>query len=202
MDSKEMPKLISTWREMSLIRFAYCFIRAYEELILPILFKFGVSDDKRIQKYLNEASMEAVYKDAVATNPERVKFLEGIARYTGEDLYKLFRSNNSKAMSPDEEGFIFAPLPYAEDERRAAVTKALTVKRGTLNLNKDVLLKAAVITPTSAQRELYAILADFCEVVNNRYPKKSLGELLIQSNGKIHPNIGGIIGRESYKVIK
>ncbi len=172
------------------------FVAKFKADIYPILYIFGMLDDKHIQKYLRSVSVEEIYKDALIENKEAVARLEQETLCDEErDVWKPLRMDCSPVKSPKEDGFVFRSMPLHDCGLRSILLKAISVKNGKLLIDESILLEASTIKPTSEQLELWDMLADFCERFNKKglNKKHDIKVLFVQKEGGVCPNIYAVL---------
>ena len=195
-NKRVFPKIVSNNLEAEHNRVARNFVRSFKSDIYPILVRFRLWDDEHIKKYLGCTTAEEIYKDAMQQNKERMLFFEQEADFHNEDFWKIFRDESSPVKRPNEDGFVFMKLPYSDYRHRALIIKSLSVNNREIEINEDILQAGSVVAPTDKQRELYNIVADFCDELKNKgFSKRYVGELLYNSHqtGRVVPNVGGIL---------
>jgi len=193
--TKEMPILFSSRRKVDINRTAVCIARAFTESIYPILQNFGLLDDVHVKKYLGIQTTEEIYKDALSENPEIISKLETTYRFTKVDVWKGIRDTNSPVESPKDEGFIFAPMPGADAFYFSKAIKALVVKDGNIEIDTNILTEESIVKPTDKQKELYAIIADLCDALNEKkYDSINLNAMVAMTKEGFKPSISGIMG--------
>ena len=193
----DFPNLTSTCRFMDLHRMAFNLVGSFSKEVMPVLLRCGVSDDEHIRKYLRCESMEDIYKDALNVNGENLWLFEKMAESFGEDFWKPMRESNCKVKSPKDEGFVFAPLPLCDTPawQKEKVLKSISVKDGKLSIDERVLKQESIVIPTDRHRELYDMVATFCEDFNSKkYKKRTIRDLFIyDKDGNLAPNAAGIM---------
>lgn len=196
-EKKEFPVLVNFRTEADLRRRADVLVQNYKTVLKPILLNFGLLDDELIRKYLDCDSMEEVYRDLESKHPERVSYLEAERINRGADVWREIRLPGSGIQSPREPGFKFGSLFHlSEGRERGIVLKSVTVKGGDIVIDYSVLEEASIIQPTEEQREVYGLVADFCNELRKRnLQRKDILELFCVINGEIRPNAAGIVNR-------
>ena len=203
MAKKTFPVVVNIELEYSLNRRAKETVKLFNTRIFPLLLKFGLLDDKHVEKYLACDTTEAIYKDALAENPSSIYALEQEALVEElkenpkerKDVWSIFRGATTEAKSPKEEGFIFKPIPGADNRNRVAILKALSVKNLQFSIDSEYLKEASIVHPTEKQVELYNMLSDFCEAYNKKNFNKwkpIISVLYGDANG-IHPSVQNIL---------
>ena len=197
---KDFPILVNGYREDELLRVSALFVSRFESEIYPTLCRFGLLDDAHIQKYLSCDTMEEIYNDAMTENREKMLYLEIGSLYGDgeEDIWKAIRSSLSPVKSPQEDGFIFADLPCMDYTHIDILRKSFSVNNCKISVDKELFKKASIIKPTDKQRELYALLVDFCtELEKKNYQKRGLYALFtVSKSGTLLPNARGVIGQQ------
>ena len=186
-------------------------VKSFNTEIFPLLLKFGLLDDKHVEKYLACDTMEAIYLDALAENPSSIYALEQEALVEElkenpkerKDVWGIFRGSQTEARSPKEEGFVFKPIPGAESRNRPVILKALSVKNLQFSIDRNFLREASIVHPSERQVELYNMLSDFCEAYNkkNFHKWKPINCVLFGNAKGIYPSVHNILGL-SYIEIK
>ena len=190
------PVMSSDRRLDSLTRLAKLIITSYEEFVYPTLFRFGLLDDEHIEKYLSSPTMEEIYKDAMkGKERETIINLEKQRLFSNIDIWESLRDPASTADSPNEEGFIFKPMPYHETPSKTAVLKALSVKDCKIQVNNEALAVMSIIKPTAMQREIYNHLSELLEwVKKNNLSKSILSYFYTDTKGEAQVNVRTILG--------
>lgn len=190
------PVMLSDRRLDSLTRLAKLIITSYEEYIYPTLFRFGLLDDEHIEKYLSSPTMEDIYKDAMkGKGRETIIHLEKQRLFSNIDIWESLRDPASTADSPNEEGFIFKPMPYHETPSKTAVLKALSVKDCKIQVNNEALAVMSIIKPTAMQREIYNHLSELLEwVKKNNLSKSILSYFYTDTKGETQVSVSAILG--------
>lgn len=190
------PVMSSDRRLDSLKRLAKLIITSYEEYIYPTLFRFGLLDDEHIEKYLSSPTMEDIYKDAMkGKGRETIIHLEKQRLFSNIDIWESLRDPASTADSPNEEGFIFKPMPYHETPSKTAVLKALSVKDCKIQVNNEALAVMSIIKPTAMQREIYNHLSELLEwVKKNNLSKSILSYFYTDTKGETQVSVSAILG--------
>lgn len=190
------PVMLSDRRLDSLTRLAKLIITSYEEYIYPTLFRFGLLDDEHIEKYLSSPTMEDIYKDAMkGKERENLIYLEKQRLFSNIDIWESLRDPASTADSPNEEGFIFKPMPYHETPSKTAVLKALSVKDCKIQVNNEALAVMSIIKPTATQREIYNHLSELLEwVKKNNLSKSILSYFYTDTKGETQVSVSAILG--------
>lgn len=196
-NNRSFPKIVNYYLEEEHNRVARNVARSYKDSIYPILFRFRLLDDEHIRKYLGCTTAEEIYKDAMEENKEYMDFLYMEADFKNEDIWKIIRDESSPVKKPNEEGFVFRKLPGSDYRHRELIVKSLSVDNREIQINEDILQAGSVVVPSEKQRELYNIVADFCDELKSKgFSKRNVGELLLNqyNTGRIIPNLGGILG--------
>lgn len=190
------PVMLSDRRLDSLTRLAKLIITSYEEYIYPTLFRFGLLDDEHIEKYLSSPTMEDIYKDAMkGKGRETIIHLEKQRLFSNIDIWESLRDPASTADSPNEEGFIFKPMPYHETPSKTAVLKALSVKDCKIQVNNEALAVMSIIKPTATQREIYNHLSELLEwMKKNNLSKSILSYFYTDTKGETQVSVSAILG--------
>ena len=190
------PVMLSDRRLDSLTRLAKLIITSYEEYIYPTLFRFGLLDDEHIEKYLSSPTMEEIYKDAMkGKGRETIINLEKQRLFSNIDIWESLRDPASTADSPNEEGFIFKPMPYHETPSKTAVLKALSVKDCKIQVNNEALAVMSIIKPTATQREIYNHLSELLEwAKKNNLSKSILSYFYTDTKGETQVSVSAILG--------
>ena len=175
------------------------------------MLKFGLLDDKHVEKYLACDTMEAIYLDALAENPSSIYALEQEALVEElkenpkerKDVWSIFRGSITEAKHPSDEGFVFKPIPGADSRNRPYILKALSVKNLKFSIDREYLKEVSIVHPTDEQKELYSMLCDFCEAYNkkNWHKWKPINCVLFGNAKGIYPSVHNILGL-SYIEIK
>jgi hypothetical protein len=204
MAKRTFPVVVNKDCEDGLNHYAESTVKRFNTEIFPLLLKFGLLDDKHIEKYLACDTTEAIYKDALAENPSSIYALEQEALIEEmkenpkekRDVWRIFRGAITEAKSPKEEGFIFSPIPGADCRNRVAILKALSVKNLQFSIDREYLKKASIVHPTEKQVELFNMLSDFCEAYNkkNFHKWKPINCVLYGDANGIHPSVHSILG--------
>ena len=213
MATKTFPVLVNQSLEDRLNHVAELTVRRFNTEIFPLLLKFGLLDDKHVEKYLACDTTEAIYKDALAENPSSIYALEQEALIEElkenpkerKDVWSIFRGTTTEAKSPSEEGFIFKPIPGADSRNRKYILKALSVKKLKFSIDREYLKEVSIIHPTEKQIELYNMLSDFCEAYNKKeFQKwKPINYVLFSNAKEIFPSLHNILGvNYLYKIDK
>lgn len=193
-EKRKLPLLVDIIVKTDLERVATQTLIEFTEKIYPILNKFGLLDDAHIQKYLSCETTESIYNDALTEQPLLVSSLYKVVLYSKEDVWKDLRAANSPVKSPKEEGFIYADIPAPGGAYQKKVIKAISVKDGRMEINKEVLESESIIRPSERQEELYNLVATFCDALKSinahKYQKTTL---FTNTNDGIKPNIQGIL---------
>ena len=196
--TKEFPVMVNAYQAWRLPLAAKQFVEEFTGGIFPILHKFQLLDDTHIQKYLFSLSREDIYKDVLESNPELINALKQDALFEPErDVWRIFRDCRSPVKSPLEDGFIFASMPMHDYSNRNFICKSLSVKDKVISVNEEFLINGCIIRPSEQQKELWALLSDFCEKFNEAgyYKKWFVNHLFNQQGGKVVPSIEIILGR-------
>lgn len=190
------PVMSSDRRLDSLTRLAKNIITSYEEFVYPTLFRFGLLDDEHIEKYLSSPTMEEIYKDAMkGKERESLIYLEKQRLFSNIDIWESLRDPASTADSPNEEGFIFKPMPYHETPSKTAVLKALSVKDCKIQVNNEALAVMSIIKPTATQREIYNHLSELLEwAKKNNLSKSILSYFYTDTKGETQVSVKTILG--------
>ena len=212
MAKKTFPVVVNRDLEYALNHRAKATVKLFNTEIFPLLLKFGLLDDKHVEKYLACDTTEAIYKDALAENPSSIYALEQEALVEElkedpkerKDVWRIFRGAITEAKSPKEEGFVFKPIPGADSRNRVAILKALSVKNLQFSIDSEYLKEASIVHPTEKQVELYNMLSDFCEAYNekNFHKWKPINYVLYGDANGIHPSVHNILGLTSLYEIK
>lgn len=204
MNKKTFSVMVNDSLKYDLYRSAEAKAKQFKNEIYPILLRFDLLDDEHIERYLNCDTTEDIYKDAlkerrrIVFNLEQQYLLEKEKDEKSRiDVWKFLRQYGSPVKSPNEEGFTFAKTPCSDCYYKDIVAMALSVKNGEILIDKDYLDEKSVIIPTDKQRELYDMLADFCEAFNAKKLHKPEGIRALFSYDKngIFPNIHFILGK-------
>lgn len=204
MAKKTFPVVVNRDFEYSLNHRAEVTVKLFNTEIFPLLLKFGLLDDKHVEKYLAADTMEAIYKDALAENPSSIYALEQEALVEEmkenpkerKDVWSMFRGSRTEAKNPSDEGFIFKPIPSADSRVRPYILKALSVKNLKFSIDREYLKEVSIVHPTEKQVELYNMLSDFCEAYNKKnFNKwKPIHYVLYGDANGIHPSVHSILG--------
>ena len=195
-NKRVFPTIVSNFLEEEHNRVARNIVKSYKNSVYPILFRFRLWDDEHIRKYLGCTTTEEIYKDAMQENKERMLFFEQEADFNNEDFWKIIRDESSPVLRPNENGFVFKKLPCFDYRDRALIIKSLSVNNREIQIDEKILQAGSVVVPNEKQRELYNIVADFCDELKSKgFSKRYVGELLFNSHqtGRIVPNVGGIL---------
>lgn len=197
---KDFPILVNGRLEEDLLRVSDLFVRRFESEIYPILYRFGLLDDAHIQKYLSCDTMEEIYNDAMTENRGKMLYLERGSLFGDgkKDIWKAIRSSLSPVKSPQEDGFIFGDIPCSDYAYKDILLKSFSVNNCKISVNKELFKKFSIIKPTDKQRELYALLVEFCtELEKKNYQKRGLyGLFTFSKSGTLLPNARGVIGKQ------
>ena len=203
MAKQNFPVVVNKNFEEALNLHADATVKAFQTDIFPLLLKFGLLDDKHIEKYLACDTTEAIYKDALTNSPgsihalELEEYVEGLKENPEErkDVWGIFRGSVTEAKSPKEDGFIFKPIPGADFRNRAIMLKALSVENLKFSIDREYLKEASIVHPTDEQVYLYNLLLEFCEAYNKKkFHKKNPITCLFASNANgIYPNVHSIL---------
>jgi hypothetical protein len=194
-EKKKLPTLVSDFKKVSLKRIARYMASDFHSFIYPVLLKFGLLDEVHVKKYLTCETTEEIYNDALAENPDFIKYLDNVSLYGNEDVWAAIRDKNSPVKSPKEEGFIFAPMPGSESRLFKSASKTLYLEDGKILVDDKILENECIITPTDRQQELYEMVKDFCDALKEKnYHKNYINSLFMYGSDGIMPNIQGIIG--------
>lgn len=204
MATKSFPVVVNTSLEDGLNRRAEFIVKSFKAEIYPLLLKFGLLDDNHIRKYLACDTTEAIYSDALKENPSTIyalkqqAFVEELKEDPKQriDVWSIFRDFRSEVKSPEEDGFIFRPIPGSNHHNRFVVLKALSVKNLCFSIDREFLKEISIVKPTDEQIELYNMVKDFCEAYNNNnfYKKRCVTNLFSSNANGIFPNIHNILG--------
>lgn len=173
-DKLDFPVFINSWKEREFLRFAKLFVQDFEHFVYPVLYRFGLLDDEHVQKYFSSSTMEDIYKDALLMDANRISYIEKEALFSDVDVWADIRDKTSPVLSPSEEGFVFAQIPRSDYIHKKTIIKALSVKRGKISIDEDILQKACIRKPTNEQQEFYEFISEFCKEFNERNKRKSL----------------------------
>ena len=211
MTKKNFPIVVNKNFEDSLNHRAEATVKSFNTEIFPLLLKFGLLDDKHVEKYLACDTTEAIYKDALAENPSSIYALEQEALVEElkenpkerKDVWSMFRGTITEAKNPSDEGFVFKPIPGADSRTRPYILKALSVKKLKFSIDREYLKEVSIVHPTEKQVELYNMLSDFCEAYNkkNFHKWKPINCVLFGNANGIYPSVHNILGL-SYIEIK
>lgn len=161
----------------------------------PVLKKHGLLSDENIKKYLSGESMQLVYEDAMAHDAERVRLLEDVALSCNVDFWEPFRADGCKVKSPKEENFVFARMPLADCPlwQRNRVLRILVVEDGQIFASDEAIRKESIIPLTEKDKEIFGIVQNFCNEINELF-SGSLQQIIYKdSRGKFQPNAKGIL---------
>ena len=211
MAKRTFPVVVNKNLEDGLNHRAEATVESFNTEIFPLLLKFGLLDDKHVEKYLACDTTEAIYKDALAENPSSIYALEQEALVEElkenpkerKDVWSMFRGATSEAKHPSDEGFIFKPIPGADCRNRPIILKALSVKNLKFSIDREYLKEVSIVHPTEKQVELYNMLSDFCEAYNKKsfHKWKPINDVLFSNANGIFPSVHNILGL-SYIEIK
>ena len=196
--TKEFPVMVNAYQAWRLPLAAKQFVEEFTGGVYPMLHKFGILDDEHIQKYIFSLSRKDIYEDVLRDNPDVIKGMEQDALFEPErDVWRIFRDSSSPVKTPQEEGFIFASMPMAEYSNRNFICKSLSVHNKEILIDEDFLLNGCIVKPTEKQKELWALLSEFCEKFNEGgfYKKWFANHLFVHSNKGIKPSIEMLLGR-------
>lgn len=198
-NKQEFPTIVNVSRFNYLKYKASNYVERFEKLVMPVLKRFGLSDDEHIRKYLGLKTMEPIYRDFVKERSERCSYLEIDAEYSNEDVWAPIRSIHCKIRSPKEKGFVFAPIHVIEDDKEL-VMSSLSVQDGVFFIDDALLEDASIIHPTENQRFLYDLVVNFCKELEEMNLDKNYVQSLLynspKNGGRIRPNIHGILHRQ------
>jgi len=211
MAKRTFPVVVNKNLEDGLNHYAESTVKRFNTEIFPLLLKFGLLDDKHVEKYLACDTTEAIYKDALAENPSSIYALEQEALVEElkenpkerKDVWSIFRGSITEAKNPSDEGFIFKPIPGADCRNRKAILNALSVNNLKFSIDREYLKEVSIVHPTDEQKELYSMLCDFCEAYNkkNWHKWKPINCVLFGNANGIYPSVHNILGL-SYIEIK
>ena len=211
MAKRTFPVVVNKNVEDGLNHYAESTVKRFNTEIFPLLLKFGLLDDKHVEKYLACDTTEAIYKDALAENPSSIYALEQEALVEElkenpkerKDVWSIFRGATTEAKNPSDEGFIFKPIPGADFRNRKAILNALSVNNLKFSIDREYLKEVSIVHPTERQVELYNMLSDFCEAYNkkNFHKWKPINCVLFGNAKGIYPSVHNILGL-SYIEIK
>ena len=211
MAKRTFPVVVNKDFENGLNHFAESTVKRFNTEIFPLLLKFGLLDDKHVEKYLACDTTEAIYLDALAENPSSIYALEQEALVEElkenpkerKDVWSMFRGATSEAKHPSDEGFIFKPIPGADFRNRKAILNALSVNNLKFSIDREYLKEVSIVHPSERQVELYNMLSDFCEAYNkkNFHKWKPINCVLFGNANGIYPSVHNILGL-SYIEIK
>lgn len=211
MAKRTFPVVVNKNVEDGLNHYAESTVKRFNTEIFPLLLKFGLLDDKHVEKYLACDTTEAIYKDALAENPSSIYALEQEALVEElkenpkerKDVWSIFRGSITEAKNPSDEGFIFKPIPGADFRNRKAILNALSVNNLKFSIDREYLKEVSIVHPTDEQKELYSMLCDFCEAYNkkNWHKWKPINCVLFGNANGIYPSVHNILGL-SYIEIK
>lgn len=211
MAKRTFPVVVNKNLEDGLNHYAESTVKRFNTEIFPLLLKFGLLDDKHVEKYLACDTTEAIYKDALAENPSSIYALEQEALVEElkenpkerKDVWSIFRGSITEAKNPSDEGFIFKPIPGADFRNRKAILNALSVNNLKFSIDREYLKEVSIVHPTDEQKELYSMLCDFCEAYNkkNWHKWKPINCVLFGNANGIYPSVHNILGL-SYIEIK
>lgn len=193
----EMPIVVNDYLKWKLPRAAKQFVDEFKGGVYPILHRFNLLDDEHIQKYIHSTSLEDIYTDVLRDNPEAIRSIEQDALFEPErDVWRLFRFGKSPK-SPSEEGFVFGNMPLYDYSNRKVIIKALSVRNLEILIDEEFLLNSCIVRPNEQQKELWALLSEFCEKFNEAgFNKKWVANhLFIHDSRGIRPNLEIILGR-------
>ena len=196
--TKEFPVMVNDYLTWRLPRAAKQFVEEFTGGVYPMLHKFGILDDEHIQKYIYSLSRKDIYEDVLRDNPDVIKGMEQDALFEPErDVWRIFRDCRSPVKSPLEDGFIFASMPMHDYSNRNFICKSLSVHNKEILIDEDFLLNGCIIHPTELQKELWALLSEFCEKFNEGgfYKKWFANHLFVHSNKGIKPSMEMLLGR-------
>ena len=192
----QFPKMVQYHVEQDYNFRARIFIGQFEKYIFPLLFSLGLYDEEHIKKYLVCDTVEPIYRDAVAEQPERVRFIENEREIKQIDPWKQFRSPKSEVEHPSEPGFIFAEMPYGNNAVMQEVKSCIYVEKRKLRIDKKKIEDLCTVRPTDVQLAVYELVADFCDNLEKYGSRKKMAnQLFSYTKDGLEPNIRGIVGR-------
>ena len=204
MAKRTFPVVVNKNVEDGLNHYAESTVKRFNTEIFPLLLKFGLLDDKHVEKYLACDTTEAIYLDALAENPSSIYALEQEALVEElkenpkerKDVWSIFRGSITEAKNPSDEGFVFKPIPGADSRNRPIILKALSVKNLKFSIDREYLKEVSIVHPTDEQKELYSMLSDFCEAYNkkNWHKWKPINCVLFGNANGIYPSVRNILG--------
>ena len=204
MAKRTFPVVVNKNFEEGLNHRAEATVKSFNTEIFPLLFKFGLLDDKHVEKYLACDTTEAIYLDALAENPSSIYALEQEALVEElkenpkerKDVWSIFRGSITEAKSPSDEGFVFKPIPGADSRNRPIILKALSVKNLKFSIDREYLKEVSIVHPTEEQVELYDMLSEFCEAYNkkNWHKKKPINCVIMSNANGLYPSVHNILG--------
>ncbi len=193
----DFPRIVILESKFSLLRKARFFMEEYTNSVFPALKTFGLLNDEIISQALASTSREFIYVTAMAINEQRIRLMEEIAVANNTDLWKCIRKYDCKVEKPYEEGFEFAPMPFANEQPnlRKLFVDSIKVENHKLFLDKKPITDACTYHPTNKQRELYDLLRDFCAELKRMGLKPDPRELLTGSftYEYLRPNVENIL---------
>ena len=212
MAKRTFPVVVNKNVEDGLNHYAESTVKRFNTEIFPLLLKFGLLDDKHVEKYLACDTTEAIYKDALAENPSSIYALEQEALVEElkenpkerKDVWSMFRGATSEAKHPSDEGFIFKPIPGADFRNRKAILNALSVNNLKFSIDREYLKEVSIVHPTERQVELYNMLCDFCEAYNKKdfHKWKPINCVLFGNANGIYPSVHNILGLSYIEIQK
>ena len=169
------------------------FVREFERMVFPVLKRFSIFNDESIKKYLKCESFKDIYQD-ISTSPI-AQFYNSMIEQDDYDLWKPFREYGCEVKQPDNENFIFAPLPYATVSQAKEWISAIKVHDCKLEIDKNILRELCVVKPTERQIAAYKLAVQFCEGIKKiGYEKKPAEDYFsCDKEGNIIPSARGII---------
>ena len=194
----EFPVMVNAYQAWRLPLAAKQFVEEFTGGIFPILHKFQLLNDENIQKYIFSLSRKDIYEDVLRDNPSVIEGMKQDALFEPDrDVWGIFRDCRSPVKSPLEDGFIFASMPMHDYTHRNFICKSLSVKDKVISVNEEFLINGCIIRPTEKQKELWALLSEFCEKFNEGgfYKKWFANHLFVHSNKGIKPSIEMLLGR-------
>lgn len=192
----QFPEMVEYQKEQDYNFRARLYVGQFEKFILPILSSLGLYDDEHIKKYLLCDTLEPIYRDAVAEQPERVRFIENEREIKQLDSWKQFRDANSEVKHPSEPGFIFAKMPCGISEELKNIKTCLYVEKRKIRIDKGKIQDLCIVRPTDIQLAVYELVAEFCEKLEELGERKKMPQQLFNSPKEgLSPNVCGIVGR-------
>ena len=193
----EFPKICNRDLHFGLHGMARGFIMRFTQDIIPLLRKLGICNDETISRIMFCNSMETIYAEALRINGEdKLNLMEDIALSNEIDLWKPLRAAGCKVLSPRDSEFVFAEMPLSDCAtwQKDRISKAIRVKNCKLILSEEIVEEQSIYEPTDRQREIYDLVADFCNNLKAMGIKCDSGKLFTSKyDDYLRPNAGAIL---------